>query len=154
MEVRLVGEEVPRGDMTEGVALLELRDEQLDIRAVVVEAPEIQRVRRQISDQDLIMGAAQFEAGPALFETVPPISRRSASRWRRAPLWMPPPGAPSSPSHRRLIGPRPASLNPSTGLDGQFHRVVSGFMAVVQAHLLSETAIVQRFIKVRRRGVC
>lgn len=60
------------GNVAEGVVPFELLDEQLDTRAVVAETPEIQRVQRQIGDQDLIMGAAQFEEGPALFETVPP----------------------------------------------------------------------------------
>lgn len=60
------------GNVAEGVVPFQLLDEQLDTGAVVVEAPEIQRVRRQIGDQDLIMGAAQFGEGPALFETVPP----------------------------------------------------------------------------------
>lgn len=60
------------GNVAEGVVPFELLDEQLDIRTVVVEAPEVQRVQRQIGDQDLIMGAAQLKRGLRASRPCPP----------------------------------------------------------------------------------
>lgn len=46
IEVRVVGEEVTRGDTAQRVIPLELFDEQLDPGAIVVEPPEVQRRQR------------------------------------------------------------------------------------------------------------
>jgi hypothetical protein len=61
MEVGLVGKEVASGNAAEGIVAFELFDEQLDPRPVVVEAPEVQRLQRQIGDQDLLVILAEFE---------------------------------------------------------------------------------------------
>lgn len=61
MEVGLVGHEVASGDAAQGILSFELFDEQLHSGAVVVEAPEVQRVQRQIGDQDLVVISAKLE---------------------------------------------------------------------------------------------
>ena len=61
MEVRLVREKVPSRDGAKRIVPFELLDEQLDARPIVVEAPEVQRLRWQIRDQNLVVILAQFE---------------------------------------------------------------------------------------------
>lgn len=61
MEVRLVREEMTGGDAAQGVIPFELLDEQFHPGAIVVEAPEVQRLQRQIRDQYLVVILAQFE---------------------------------------------------------------------------------------------
>lgn len=61
MEVSFVGEEVPRGNAAQGIVAFELFDEQLDSRPVVVEAPEVERLQRQIGDQNLVVILAELE---------------------------------------------------------------------------------------------
>src|SRR5437867_8333822 len=63
MEVGLVGEEVTGGDAAQGVVALQLLDEQLNARPVVVEAPEVQGLQQQIRDDDLVVIAAELEEG-------------------------------------------------------------------------------------------
>jgi putative transposase len=54
MEVGLVGEEVAAGDAAQRVIALELFEDQLHRGPVIVKAPEVERLQRQIRDQDLI----------------------------------------------------------------------------------------------------
>src|SRR5216684_2395985 len=49
------------GDTAECVISLELANDQFDAGAVVVEAPEVERLQRQIGDQDLVVVAAELE---------------------------------------------------------------------------------------------
>jgi len=49
------------GDTAECVISLELANDQFDTSAVVVEAPEVERLQRQIGDQDLVVVAADLE---------------------------------------------------------------------------------------------
>ena len=58
VEVGFVGQEVMAGDTAECVISLELGNDQFDASTVVVEAPEVERLQRQIGDQDLVMEAA------------------------------------------------------------------------------------------------
>ena len=88
MEVGLVGEEVPGRDAAQGIVPLELFDEQLDPGALVVEAPEVEGLQREIRDEDLVMVLAQLEEcqlGGRLFgleatDHDEPIGMRPASR--------------------------------------------------------------------------
>ncbi len=66
MEVRLVGHEVAGGDAAQGVIAFELFDEQFYSGTIVVEAPEVQRLQRQIRDQDLVVILAKLEEGQLL----------------------------------------------------------------------------------------
>ena len=61
MEVGFVGQEVMAGDTAECVISLELANDQFDAGAVVVEAPEVECLQRQIGDQDLVVVAAELE---------------------------------------------------------------------------------------------
>lgn len=61
MEIGFVGEEVPSGNAAQGIVAFELFDEPLDSRPVVVEAPEVERLRRQIGDQNLLVILAELE---------------------------------------------------------------------------------------------
>lgn len=61
MEVGFVGQEVMAGDVAECVISLELANDQFDTSTVVVEAPEVERLQRQIGDQDLVVVAAELE---------------------------------------------------------------------------------------------
>jgi len=61
MEVGLVGEEVVGRDAAQRVIALELFDDQLDGGPVVVKAPEVERLQRQVRDQDLIVVRADLE---------------------------------------------------------------------------------------------
>src|SRR5229473_2740285 len=49
------------GDVAECVISLELANDQFDTSTVVVEAPEVERLQRQIGDQDLVVVAAELE---------------------------------------------------------------------------------------------
>lgn len=46
MEIGLIGEKVPCGDAAQRIVALELLDHQFDAGAVVVQAPEIERLQR------------------------------------------------------------------------------------------------------------
>jgi len=48
VEVGLIGEEVTRGDVTNGVVPLELLNDQFDAGAIVVEAPEVERLQAEL----------------------------------------------------------------------------------------------------------
>src|SRR5262249_35052828 len=61
MEVCLVREEVARGNAAESIVPFELLDEEFDAGAVVVEAPEVERLQEHIGDQDLVVISAQVE---------------------------------------------------------------------------------------------
>ena len=61
VKVGFVGEEVMTGDTAECVISLELANDQFDTGAVVVAAPEVERLQRQIGDQDLVVVAAELE---------------------------------------------------------------------------------------------
>ncbi len=61
MEVGFVGQEVVAWDTTECVISLELANDQFDASTVVVEAPEVEWLQRQIGDQDLVVVAAELE---------------------------------------------------------------------------------------------
>jgi len=61
MEVGLVGTKVTSRDAAQGVVPFELLDEEFDAGTVVVEAPEVERLQRQIGDQDLVVILAQLE---------------------------------------------------------------------------------------------
>jgi hypothetical protein len=61
VKVGFVGQEVMTGDMAECVISLELANDQFDTGAVVVAAPEVERLQRQIGDQDLVVVAAELE---------------------------------------------------------------------------------------------
>lgn len=61
MEVGFVGEEVPGGDAAQRIVALELFDDQFDPSAVVVKAPEVEGLQRQVGHQDLVMIAAELE---------------------------------------------------------------------------------------------
>lgn len=50
MEVRFVGQVVPRRNVTQSVVALELLDDQFDGGAVVVETPEVEWLERQVGD--------------------------------------------------------------------------------------------------------
>ena len=63
MKVGLVGEEVAGGNTAQGVIPFELLDQQLDPGTVVVEAPQVERLQRQIGDQDLVVILPEFEEG-------------------------------------------------------------------------------------------
>src|SRR6516164_1670321 len=63
MEVRLVGEEVSRRDGTKSVVAFELANDELDASSIVVEAPEVQRLQREIGDEHLVVIAAELEQG-------------------------------------------------------------------------------------------
>jgi hypothetical protein len=52
---------VARGNAAESIVLFELLDEEFDAGAVVVEAPEIERLQGHIGDQDLVVISAQLE---------------------------------------------------------------------------------------------
>ena len=80
MEVRLVREEVASGDAAQGVVPFELLDEQLDAGAVVVEAPEIERLQRQVGDQDLVVVLAELEEA----STARSVPRAGADGSRRS----------------------------------------------------------------------
>src|SRR5712692_10819381 len=49
------------GDVAECVISLELANDQFDTSTLVVEAPEVERLQRQIGDQDLVVIAADLE---------------------------------------------------------------------------------------------
>lgn len=55
MEIGLVGEEMPGGDVAHHVLPFELFDEQLDARPIVVQAAEVEGVPGEIREQDLIV---------------------------------------------------------------------------------------------------
>lgn len=61
MEVGLVGEKVSSGDAAQRIVALELFDQQFDARAVVVQAPEIERFQGQVGDQHLVVILAELE---------------------------------------------------------------------------------------------
>lgn len=61
MEVRLVGKEVTRGDAAQGIVALELFDQQLDASAIVVEAPEVERLQGEVGDEDLVVIPTELE---------------------------------------------------------------------------------------------
>lgn len=61
MEVGCVGEEVPRGDAAQGIIPFELLDQQLHAGPVVVKAPEVERLQRQVGDQHLVVILAKLE---------------------------------------------------------------------------------------------
>jgi hypothetical protein len=61
VEVGLVSEEVASRDAAEGIIPCELFDEQLDAGPVVVEAPEMERLERQLRDEHLVVVLAEFE---------------------------------------------------------------------------------------------
>ena len=63
VEVGFVGEEVSGRDAAQGVVAFELADQEFDSRAVVVQAPQLQRLQRQVGDEDLIVVAAHLEQG-------------------------------------------------------------------------------------------
>lgn len=63
MEIGLVGEEMPGGDVAHHVLPFELFDEQLDARPIVVQAAEVEGVPGEIREQDLIVIPAEFEEG-------------------------------------------------------------------------------------------
>lgn len=61
MEVGFVGEEVMAGDVLQGVISLKLANDQFDTSAVIVEASKVERLQRQIGDQNLVLVAAELE---------------------------------------------------------------------------------------------
>src|SRR5262245_66452281 len=61
MEVCLVREEVARGNAAESIVPFELLDEEFDAGAVVVEAPEVERLQEHIGDENLVVISAQLE---------------------------------------------------------------------------------------------
>lgn len=61
MEVGLVGEEVASGNAAQGVIVFELLNQELDVSAVVVKPPEVQRSQWQVRNQDLVVIRAQLE---------------------------------------------------------------------------------------------
>ena len=61
VEVGFVGEEVMAGDVPQGVISLKLANDQFDTSAVIVEAPKVERLQRQIGDQNLVVVAAELE---------------------------------------------------------------------------------------------
>src|SRR5712692_6555080 len=63
MEVKLVGEEVAGWDAAQGVVSLELPNEQFNACPIVVEAPEVERLQRQVRDEHLVAIAAELEEG-------------------------------------------------------------------------------------------
>lgn len=89
MKVGLVGEEGSGGDAAQGVISFELLDQQLDAGPVVVEAPKIQWLQRQIGDQDLVVIFAEREErqrlgrffGLGAADHHEAIAMRSASRF-------------------------------------------------------------------------
>lgn len=98
MEVDLVGKEVLGGDASRRILALELPDDQFDPRAVVVQAPEVQRLERQIRDQDLVVVLAKLEERQLVGRLLGlgsadddeaiwagPPSRRPPHPWRRPP---------------------------------------------------------------------
>lgn len=66
MEIGFVGEEVASGNTAQGVLPFELLDQQLDSGTVVVEAPQVERLQRQICNQNLVVIRPEFEAGQLL----------------------------------------------------------------------------------------
>jgi hypothetical protein len=61
VKVGFVGEEVACGDTAECVIPFELANDQFDAGAIVVKAPEVERLQSEIADQDLVVVAAQLE---------------------------------------------------------------------------------------------
>ena len=49
------------GDAAHGLIPFELLDQQLDARPVVVEAPEVERLQRQVRDQNLVVILPELE---------------------------------------------------------------------------------------------
>ena len=60
VEVGFVGEEVMAGDVPQGVISLKLANDQFDTSAVIVDAPKVERLQRQIGDQNLVVEAAEL----------------------------------------------------------------------------------------------
>src|ERR1700730_1338453 len=60
LKVGFVGEEVACGDTPECVIPFELANDQFDAGAIVVKAPEVERLQSEIADQDLVVVAAQL----------------------------------------------------------------------------------------------
>ncbi len=63
MKVGLVGEGVPGGNPPQGIVALELADDEFHSSAIVVEAPEVERLQREVRDEDLIVIFAELEQG-------------------------------------------------------------------------------------------
>ena len=61
MEVGLVGEKVPSGDAAQRIVSRELVDQQFDGRAVVVKAPEIERLQWQVGAQHVVVILVELE---------------------------------------------------------------------------------------------
>src|SRR4030095_844058 len=66
MEVGLVGEEGTAGETAQGRVPFEFVDEQFHAGAVVVEAPEVERLEREVRDQNLVVVLPKLEEGQLL----------------------------------------------------------------------------------------
>jgi len=66
MEVGLIGEEVAAGYVPERVIALELANDQFDPGAVVVKAPEVERLQGEVGNQNLVVVTAELEQGQLL----------------------------------------------------------------------------------------
>jgi len=61
VKVGLVGKEMAAGDFPQGVVALELPDAEFDPCPVVVEAPQVEGLQREVGDQDLVVVLAELE---------------------------------------------------------------------------------------------
>src|SRR5918995_1931179 len=61
MQVSLVGKEVTRGDLAQGVVSLEFSDNALDACSTIVEAPEVEGPQIEIGNQHLVVIFPQLE---------------------------------------------------------------------------------------------